>query len=241
MNESERRPAPAATAESTAAMMSPMPPAQPPRLGLIFHHRQAARVAEAAASTGENSPSSAEKLVANAESGDPHPNRMRCHRSSQTPLADALMRTLADTDPDIDQDIIRELEKQFLFGKLRYSDGDASRPAHHLRPHSKLEICLQTCKKQRTDHIGRQHKNGTQIEDDAIFDDQDMQLIHQAWMADTDSWMHPDEAKQYHELRQAANAVEKAAEKARIKNKVFTKCGRQHSPHTCSKYWGTNI
>ena len=63
---------------------------------------------------------------------------------------------------------------------------------------------LQPFKKQRTDLINRQCQKGIIIEDDAIFDDEDMRLIHQAWMADIDSWMHPDDAELYRARMEAA-------------------------------------
>ena len=128
------------------------------------------------------------------DSGDLPPKRLRCALSSQTPLADELMRTLADYDQEENQDLIRELEQHFLFDKLRYIESDTRRLAQHLKPHARLENFLQVCKNKRTEHIARQCILGIQIKDDAIFGDADMQLIHKAWIEDIDSWMHPEEA-----------------------------------------------
>jgi hypothetical protein len=215
---------------------------------LILQQSEAARAAEAAAAIPESPPSSAEQPVVRAvmtltadplpivgddgkvvwqneglpqnDSGDLPPKRLRCALSSQTPLADELMRTLADDDQEENQDLIRELEQHFLFDKLRYIESDTRRLAQHLKPHARLENFLQVCKNKRIEHIARQCILGIQIKDDAIFGDADMQLIHKAWIEDIDSWMHPEEAKKYREMMEAAEGGRKGKEKGNEKGQT---------------------
>ena len=122
----ERRAAAAAAEEGAALMIGPTLPPEPPCLGLFLQQSEAARAAEAAAAIPESPPNNAEQPVVHAvmtltadplpilgddgnvvwqnealpqnDSGDLPPKPLRCALSSQTPLADELMRTLADDD-----------------------------------------------------------------------------------------------------------------------------------------------
>ena len=74
--------------------------------------------------------------------------------------------------------------------------------------------------KKRTEHIARKCILGIQIKDDAIFGDADMQLIHKAWIEDIGSWMHPEEAKKYREMMEAAEGGRKGKEKGNEKGQT---------------------
>ena len=213
--------------ERAAAALSPTPPSEPPRAGLIIAQRHLQRQAEFVAAAKDLTPD-------HTRSAEQHPKRNRCSSATLTPHTDKLMETLAEHE-DNHQGLLDDLARFFLFNKLRYVDAatDDSRPlAQSLKPTARLETFLQICEEKRNHHIAKKQRRSDMMPPDMqgmIFDDGDMQEIYNDWLEDFPTWMIPDKQQQYLRLVEAAD--EKAKEKkGKGKEKGKEKKGKGSGP-----------
>ncbi len=87
-----------------------------------------------------------------------------------------MLQALAEQADD-KKDRLGELERFFLFNKLRFVSaaiGDTRVHAQPLRPEAKLEFFLKICEEQRAEQLARMRSRRVVVSDDAIFDDADM-------------------------------------------------------------------
>jgi hypothetical protein len=120
------------------------------------------------------------------------------HRNLATPLVSAIFGTDDVTMAPL-QELLENIAKEFLFGKLANivvtATGyyDAAAPLNVLK---KLEAFLQILSKQRAHFLSR-HPD---VSADAVFNKNQMELLHKEWMHDYPSWMNTDKIKFYEGL-----------------------------------------
>ena len=104
------------------------------------------------------------------------------------------MQTLAENADD-DQTLLGDLARFFLFNKLSdngAATGDSRLLANSLTPSARLETFLQICEERRNRHLAKKKNRGDMMPQDLIFDAKDMTEIHNDWLEDFETWMHPD-------------------------------------------------
>jgi hypothetical protein len=143
------------------------------------------------------------------------------HRNLATPLVTKIFGTDDVTMAPL-QDVLENIAKEFLFGKLGNivvtATGyyDAAAPLNVLK---KLEAFLQILSKQRTLFCSL-HPD---VSADAVFTKDQMRLLHQEWMHDYPSWMNSDNIKLYEGLQHgtATGEHQKAHQKLRQSFSAF--------------------